>query len=76
MHAFLCTHLFLCQKLQVAVKDLAGEEHGHSNVKVMCRLCFSGENEGSERARKMLSCKSCSKKYHRSCVKAWAQHRG
>lgn len=58
-----------------AVNDLAGEEQGHSNVKVMCRLCFSGESEGSERARKMLSCKSCGKKYHRNCLKAWAQHR-
>uniref|UniRef100_A0A5B7APH1 Uncharacterized protein n=1 Tax=Davidia involucrata TaxID=16924 RepID=A0A5B7APH1_DAVIN len=56
-------------------RDLAGEEQGQSNVKVMCRLCFFGENEGSERARKMLSCKSCGKKYHRSCLKAWAQHR-
>ncbi|XAR59732.1 Histone-lysine N-methyltransferase [Bertholletia excelsa] len=46
-----------------------------SNVKVMRRLCYSGENEGSERARKMLPCKSCGKKYHRSCLKTWAQHR-
>ncbi|XP_047321868.1 uncharacterized protein LOC124925807 [Impatiens glandulifera] len=50
-------------------------EDGQSNTKVMCRLCFSGENEGSERAWKMLSCKSCSKKYHRNCVKAWAHDR-
>ncbi|XP_024987582.1 uncharacterized protein LOC112522588 isoform X3 [Cynara cardunculus var. scolymus] len=56
-------------------KDLSGDEQGLSNAKVMCRLCFSGENEGSDRARKMLSCKSCSKKYHRSCVKSWAQNR-
>ncbi|XP_059649120.1 uncharacterized protein LOC132295062 isoform X2 [Cornus florida] len=58
-----------------APKDLPGEEQGQSNVKVMCRLCFFGENEGSEKARKMLSCKSCGKKYHRNCLKAWAQHR-
>ncbi|XP_027106877.1 uncharacterized protein [Coffea arabica] len=57
------------------VKDDAQEEQGLSNVKVMCRLCFSGESEGSERARKMLPCKSCGKKYHRSCLKAWSQHR-
>lgn len=57
------------------VKDIGGEEQGLSNVKVMCRLCFNGESEGSEKARKMLSCKSCSKKYHRSCLKAWAQNR-
>ncbi|KAI3764300.1 hypothetical protein L2E82_14307 [Cichorium intybus] len=56
-------------------KDLAADEQGLSNAKVMCRLCFSGENEGSERARKMLSCKNCNKKYHRSCVKSWAQNR-
>ncbi|KAA8520234.1 hypothetical protein F0562_014490 [Nyssa sinensis] len=55
--------------------DLPGEEQGQTNVKVMCRLCFFGENEGSEKANKMLSCKSCGKKYHRSCLKTWAQHR-
>ncbi|KAL6989696.1 hypothetical protein U1Q18_015448 [Sarracenia purpurea var. burkii] len=55
--------------------DLAGEDQGQSNVKVMCRLCYFGENEGSEKAKKMLSCKSCGKKYHRSCLKAWSQHR-
>ncbi|KAI3445034.1 hypothetical protein Pfo_001699 [Paulownia fortunei] len=61
--------------LVVSVKDAAGEEQGQSNAKVMCRLCFSGENEASERARKMLSCNSCGKKYHRSCLKAWSQNR-
>ncbi|KAK9068883.1 hypothetical protein SSX86_012999 [Deinandra increscens subsp. villosa] len=55
--------------------DVAGEEQVVSNAKVMCRLCFSGENERSEKARKMLSCKSCNKKYHRSCLKAWAHDR-
>ncbi|XVE74214.1 hypothetical protein DITRI_Ditri11bG0180900 [Diplodiscus trichospermus] len=30
---------------------------------------------GSERARKMLSCRNCGKKYHRSYLKLWAQHR-
>ncbi|KAK9283559.1 hypothetical protein L1049_011807 [Liquidambar formosana] len=58
-----------------ASRDVAGEEQGQSNVNVMCRMCFYGENEGSERARRMLSCKSCGKKYHRSCLKTWAQHR-
>nr|XP_043609846.1 uncharacterized protein LOC122581665 [Erigeron canadensis] len=56
-------------------KDVAGGEQVVSNGKVMCRLCFSGENERSERARKMLSCKSCNKKYHRSCVKSWSHDR-
>ncbi|XP_042066085.1 uncharacterized protein LOC121809496 isoform X3 [Salvia splendens] len=58
--------------LVVSAKDA---EQGHSNSKVVCQLCFSGENEGSERARKMLSCKSCGKKYHRSCLKAWSRNR-
>ncbi|GFZ00429.1 PHD finger family protein [Actinidia rufa] len=58
-----------------ASRDLPGKDHGQSSVKVMCRLCYFGENEGSERAKKMLSCKSCGKKYHRSCLKAWAQNR-
>lgn len=58
------------------MKNNAQEEQGQSNVKVMCRLCFGGENEGSERARKMLPCKTCGKKYHRSCLKAWSQNRG
>ncbi|KAL5543382.1 hypothetical protein UlMin_007166 [Ulmus minor] len=53
----------------------AGEEQGLSNVNVMCRICFFGENEGSEKARRMLSCKTCGKKYHRNCLKSWAQHR-
>ncbi|KAL9241317.1 hypothetical protein vseg_015442 [Gypsophila vaccaria] len=53
------------------------EEQGqvNANVNVMCRLCFSGENEGSERAKKMLPCRECGKKYHRNCLKTWSQHR-
>ncbi|KAL8171488.1 hypothetical protein V2J09_023292 [Rumex salicifolius] len=58
-----------------APRDVDGEEQGLSTVNVMCRLCFCGENEGSERTKKMLSCKSCSKKYHRSCLNTWGQHR-
>ncbi|XP_050384766.1 uncharacterized protein LOC126801456 [Argentina anserina] len=54
-------------------RGVVGEEQGQSNV--MCRICFSGENEGSERARRMLPCKTCGKKYHRNCLKTWAQHR-
>ncbi|EEF44618.1 protein binding protein, putative [Ricinus communis] len=61
--------------MAVATKDVAGHEQGLSNANVMCRMCFLGEAEGSERARRMLSCKSCGKKYHRSCLKSWAQHR-
>lgn len=61
---------------QDASGNVVGEEQGQSNVNVMCRICFFGENESSERARKMLSCKTCGKKYHRGCLKSWAQHRG
>ncbi|XP_044489518.1 uncharacterized protein LOC123213943 isoform X2 [Mangifera indica] len=61
--------------IALASKDVAGEEQGQSNVNIMCRLCFVGENEGSERARRMLSCKSCGKKYHRNCLKNWARNR-
>ncbi|XP_073270069.1 uncharacterized protein [Primulina huaijiensis] len=61
--------------MQTSTKHASGEEQGQSNVKVMCRLCFNGENEGGERARKMLSCKTCGKKYHRSCIKSWSQNR-
>ncbi|XP_042515527.1 uncharacterized protein LOC122089859 [Macadamia integrifolia] len=56
-------------------QDIVAEEQGSSTINVMCRLCFYGENEGSERALRMLACKICSKKYHRNCLKSWAQHR-
>uniref|UniRef100_M4ECH0 RING-type domain-containing protein n=1 Tax=Brassica campestris TaxID=3711 RepID=M4ECH0_BRACM len=56
--------------------DQVGEELTQSGVNVTCRMCFWGESQGSERARRMLSCKSCGKKYHKNCVKSWAQHRG
>lgn len=58
------------------VGDVAGEDQASSTVKAICRICFSGENEGSERAMKMLPCKVCNRKYHRSCVKNWAENRG
>ncbi|XVE76735.1 hypothetical protein DITRI_Ditri13aG0005200 [Diplodiscus trichospermus] len=61
--------------IAVASKNSAVEEQGQSNANVMCRMCFRGENGGSERARRMLSCRNCGKKYHRSCLKSWAQHR-
>ncbi|PNY05336.1 hypothetical protein L195_g001783 [Trifolium pratense] len=56
--------------------NVNGEEQGQSNVKVCCRMCNRFENEGSEKAKKMLSCKRCSKKYHRSCLKSWSNNRG
>ena len=61
---------------QGSTKDVGGEEQGLSNIKVLCRLCFSSETEGGERARKMMSCNCCGKKYHLSCLKTWGQHRG
>ncbi|CAI0393841.1 unnamed protein product [Linum tenue] len=58
-------------------RDTNADEQVLTNTtsKVMCRMCFSGETDGSDRAKKMLSCRSCGKKYHRGCLKAWAQHR-
>lgn len=58
------------------VQDLTAEDQGSAVLKIMCRICFSGENEGSEGAKKMLPCKYCNKKYHRSCLRRWAEHRG
>ncbi|RDX97425.1 Histone-lysine N-methyltransferase 2B [Mucuna pruriens] len=55
--------------------NLTGEEQGQSN-RTYCRICKCGENEGSEKAQKMLSCKSCGKKYHRNCLRSWGRHRG
>ncbi|WZZ59962.1 hypothetical protein YC2023_060069 [Brassica napus] len=34
----------------------------------MCKMLFLGESQGSERARRMLSCKSCGKKYNKNCI--------
>ncbi|TYI13116.1 hypothetical protein ES332_A08G036200v1 [Gossypium tomentosum] len=61
--------------IAVASIDSALQEQGQSNKNVTCHMCFSGENEGSERARRMLACRNCGKKYHRSCLKSWVQHR-
>ncbi|KAI4302519.1 hypothetical protein MLD38_038253 [Melastoma candidum] len=58
--------------------DHVGEElvQGHTNsTKILCRMCLFGETDGSERAKKMLSCKNCGKKYHRSCLKSWSHDR-
>lgn len=63
--------------LQDASGDIVDEQgQGQSNSKLLCRMCLFGETEGSERAKKMLSCKRCSKKYHRSCLKNWSRNRG
>ncbi|KAH0879219.1 hypothetical protein HID58_066613 [Brassica napus] len=48
--------------------DQVGEELAQSGVNVMCKMLFLGESQGSERARRMLSCKSCGKKYNKNCI--------
>ncbi|XP_064987384.1 uncharacterized protein LOC135626188 isoform X2 [Musa acuminata AAA Group] len=58
-----------------ATSNLARDDQGVSTVKVMCHICFSGEIEGSEKVMKMLLCKSCNRKYHRSCLKTLVEHR-
>ncbi|KAH7661756.1 Histone-lysine N-methyltransferase protein [Dioscorea alata] len=55
--------------------NVGGEDQGALTPKIMCRICFSGEDAGSEKAAKMLTCKTCDKKYHRSCLKIWAEYR-
>ncbi|WOL11695.1 hypothetical protein Cni_G20459 [Canna indica] len=63
------------EALGEATSNPVREDQGVSTVKVMCRICFSGEDEGSEKALKMLSCKSCNKKYHKSCLRTLSEHR-
>lgn len=59
-----------------AANNVAIEDLSTPAVKIICRICFSGENEGSTSANKMVPCKTCNKKYHRSCLKVWAEYRG
>jgi len=51
------------------------EETGSLLPKTICRICFYGEDEGTKKSARMLSCKSCNKKYHRSCLKRYAENR-
>ncbi|XP_010426804.1 PREDICTED: uncharacterized protein LOC104711756 isoform X2 [Camelina sativa] len=60
--------------LEVTVKELIGEDHDHHSGSITCHMCYLVEVGKSEKA-KMLSCKCCGKKYHRNCLKTWAQHR-
>ncbi|EOA23587.1 hypothetical protein CARUB_v10016782mg [Capsella rubella] len=61
--------------LEVAVKELSGvDDHDHHSTSITCHMCYLVEVGKSEKA-KMLSCKCCGKKYHRNCLKPWAQHR-
>ncbi|EPS66312.1 hypothetical protein M569_08464, partial [Genlisea aurea] len=57
-----------------SLTDADGDEQDPSNAKLTCRICFTGEN-GGERAKKMLSCTACGKKYHRNCLKRWSSNR-
>ncbi|KAG5134744.1 hypothetical protein JHK82_025932 [Glycine max] len=54
--------------------NVTGDDQGQAN-RSYCRICKCGENEGSEKAQKMLSCKSCGKKYHRNCLRSWGRNR-
>ncbi|XP_009136653.1 uncharacterized protein LOC103860742 [Brassica rapa] len=60
--------------LMVPVTEINGEDHDHHGASITCHMCYMFEVGKSERA-KMLSCKCCGKKYHRSCLKTWTQHR-
>ncbi|KAL0847820.1 hypothetical protein Bca101_021067 [Brassica carinata] len=60
---------------EIGVNELNEGDHDNDSVSVTCSMCYMVEVGKSERA-KMLSCKCCGKKYHRNCLKQWAQHRG
>eukprot|EP01018_Ginkgo_biloba_P032758 Gb_08461 [translate_table: standard] len=60
---------------EVTARNLLGEEQGSLVPKIMCRICFRGEDEGTKKAERMLSCRTCNKKYHRSCIKHLAENR-
>ncbi|KAF3492634.1 hypothetical protein DY000_02055888 [Brassica cretica] len=59
---------------EMAVNELNEVDHDTDSASVTCPMCFMVEVGKSERA-KMISCKCCGKKYHRNCLKSWAQHR-
>ncbi|KAJ4868653.1 RING/FYVE/PHD-type zinc finger family protein [Raphanus sativus] len=59
----------------VPVTEINGEDHhDHHSARITCHMCYIVEVGKSERA-KMLSCKCCGKKYHRTCLMSWSQHR-
>ncbi|KAG2263414.1 hypothetical protein Bca52824_070493 [Brassica carinata] len=59
---------------EIGVNELNEGDHDNDSASVTCSMCYMVEVGKSERA-KMLSCKCCGKKYHRNCLKHWAQHR-
>ncbi|KAL0890333.1 hypothetical protein Bca101_014316 [Brassica carinata] len=58
----------------IPVKEINGEDHDRHSARITCHMCYIVEVGKSEIA-KMLSCKCCGNKYHRNCLKPWAQHR-
>ncbi|KAF2587655.1 hypothetical protein F2Q70_00035977 [Brassica cretica] len=54
--------------LIIGVNELTEGDHDTDSASVTCSIWKS------ERA-KICSCKCCGKKYHRNCLKQWAQHR-
>lgn len=72
----LCFIVMCLSLLQVPVTEINGEDHhDHHSARITCHMCYIVEVGKSERA-KMLPCKCCGKKYHRTCLMSWAQHRG
>ncbi|KAL0731091.1 hypothetical protein Bca4012_027185 [Brassica carinata] len=59
---------------KIGVNELTERDHDTDSAGVTCSMCYMVEVGKSERA-KMRSCKCCGKKYHRNCLKQWAQHR-
>ncbi|CAN6916829.1 unnamed protein product [Brassica oleracea var. botrytis] len=61
--------------LGIGVNELTEGDHDTDSASVTCSMSYMVEVWKSERA-KICSCKCCGKKYHRNCLKQWAQHRG
>lgn len=66
------THIAIEEAIK---RNALQEETGSLLPKTLCRICLYGEDEGTKKYARMLSCKSCDKKYHRSCLKHWAENR-
>ncbi|CAM6105559.1 unnamed protein product [Calypogeia fissa] len=54
-----------------AAQELSREPHRQT----VCGICSSAETVGGDREKRMLLCRSCNGKYHRKCVKRWAEFR-
>nr|VDD50713.1 unnamed protein product [Brassica oleracea] len=62
------------EKPNIGVNELTEGDHDTDSASVTCSMSYMVEVWKSERA-KICSCKCCGKKYHRNCLKQWAQHR-